>query len=408
MTTVVEPSTHRPSGPGRIEPSSLRLLLVGNDADYFFMHRLPLARALHGAGYDLHVAIPHLASDARVRAELYPVHRIPLSRGSTNAFRDLRTFVALSSLYRSLRPDLIHHVTLKPTLYGGVAARLCRIGRVVNSVTGLGFAFMSQTRRAALLRSALVPLLRYGCRRPGVRMLFENHEDLETYVELAICDRRASRILASSGITPDCFRNPERDPTADVTVVTVSRMLWDKGIAELVEAARLVRAQRPNVRFVLVGGSDPNPTSIPEPTIRGWQKEGTIEWLGFRNDVPEILSRAHVFCLPSYREGLPRSLMEAAAAGLPAVASDVPGCRDVVEHRVTGLLVPPRDPEALATALLSLVEDPALRQTMGAAAQARARGRYTVDLVVRSTEDVYLDLFREIAAPTPRAFRGVS
>jgi glycosyltransferase involved in cell wall biosynthesis len=373
-----------------------RILLVGNDPEYFLMHRLALATALVEQGIDLQVAIPFASSDGRFRGLPFAVHRLPLRRGSLNPWSEMRALGALLALSRRVRPSLVHHVTIKPMLYGSLVARLLGTPCVVNSITGLGYVFSSSEPAARCLRLLVRPLLRFGCVRPNVTMLFENQDDLVLYGRQRMAQVSNSRVVPSSGIDVGLYEPRQHDQRV-VTVMVLGRMLWDKGIREFVEAARMVAAKRPTTKFVLVGGTDPNPESIPLATLQRWQQEGAVDYWGWRSDIPAVLSKADILCLPSYREGLPRSLLEGGAAGLPLIATDVPGCRDALRPGVSGLLVPPKDSAALASAILRLVDDVEMRRQMGQAARSDVASRFSIDSVVDATVAVYRDSMARFA-----------
>jgi glycosyltransferase involved in cell wall biosynthesis len=365
-----------------------RILLVGNDPEYFLMHRLALAKALLEQGIDLQVAVPFDPSDERFRALPFAVHQLPLKRGSVNPFSEMRALRALYAHARKLRPLVVHHVTIKPMLYGSIVARMVGTPCVVNSITGLGYVFASPEPAARVLRAIVRPMLRFGCVRPNVTMLFENRDDLELYCRERIAQKSNSRVIPSSGIDVSAY-TPRQHVNGAVTVLLLGRMLWDKGIREFIEAARAVGAQRPGTRFVLVGGTDPNPESIPLEVLRTWQQEGVVEYWGWRADIPAVLAQADILCLPSYREGLPRSMLEGGAAGLPLIATDVPGCRDAMLPGKSGLLVPPKDSAALSAAILRLVDNVDLRRAMGRAARHDAASRFSTASVASSTLSVY-------------------
>jgi len=367
-----------------------KILLVGNDPDYFLMHRLPLARALAASGADLHVALPFARSDRRFSGHPFDLHGVSLRRGSVNPYMEGQTVMDLLSISRRVRPALVHHVTVKPILYGSVIARLLRTPCVVNSVTGLGYVFSSGSVRAKSLRTLLLPALRYGCKRRNVTMLFENQDDVGVYCSLGITESSRCLVIPSSGINVEDYL-PSDSKRESATVMFLGRMLWDKGVGEFVEAARSVRQARPSSRFVLVGAADSNPESVSETDIGRWREERIVEYWGRRSDIAAVLQCADILCLPSYREGLPRALLEGAAAGLALVATDVPGCRDAVRHGVSGLLVPARDSTALARAILSLIDDTAGRREMGAAARRDVASRFSVASVVQKTCAAYAE-----------------
>jgi glycosyltransferase involved in cell wall biosynthesis len=364
-----------------------RVLLVGNDVEYFIMHRLALALALARRGIDLHVALPSEPHEALLHSQPFSLHLYDLKRASTNPFREVAALRQLQRLYRRMRPEIIHHFTIKPVLYGSLAARGID-ARIVNSVTGLGYLFTNSSAAVAVLRALALPLLRLGCNRSGVTMAFENRDDLAVYVKHGVCAESQTTVLPSAGIDPAQFAQPKSRHDGTVVMV-LSRMLYAKGILDFIEAARIARRDAPELRFVLVGGSDPNPESIPLEYLKKAESEGAVEYWGPTDDPGRTLSSADVLCLPSYREGLPRSLLEGALVGLPLIASDVPGCRDVVTHGENGLLVPAKNASELAQAALRLHRDPRLRMAMGERGRLTAFERYTVEAVADETVSVY-------------------
>lgn len=382
------------------------MLLVGNDADYFLTHRLPLALQLAELGYDIHVALPITPGDERFECQPFVLHRIALRRGGIHAGEELRTMLELFRLYRRVRPQIVHHVTLKPTLYGGFAARLTGVPIVVNAMTGLGFVFTSLTLKARLIRMVALWPLRIACRRRNVTMIFQNPEDLQKFADLDISHRGCSVLIRGSGVDTRVFTPRQGGTTGQPVVMVVSRMLWDKGIAEFVAAARALKATGSNARFVLVGGTDPNPSSVPESELRQWSEEGAVEWWGKRDNMPDVWRQADVACLPSYAEGLPKTLLEAAATGLPLVASDIPGCREIAREGVTGMLVAKGDAVGLANALRCLIESPELRRAFGANARAVAEQEFTVQSVIKQTLDVYQSRLRAVATAAPALDSG--
>jgi glycosyltransferase involved in cell wall biosynthesis len=384
----------------------VRVLLVGNDADYFLTHRLPLAQKLAELGYDIHVALPFKLDDERFGCRPFVVHQIALRRGGVHAGEELRTTFELIRLYRRLRPQIVHHVTLKPTIYGGFAARLTGVPIVVNAMTGLGFVFTSSTLQARLIRMVAQWPLRIACRRRNVTMIFQNPEDLQKFADLGISYRECSVLIRGSGVDTRVFTPGSGGTTGQPVVMAVSRMLWDKGIAEFVAAARALKAAGSNARFVLVGGTDPNPSSVPEAQLRQWSEEGVVEWWGKRDNMPAVWRQADVACLPSYAEGLPKTLLEAAATGLPLVATDIPGCREVAREGLTGMLVAKGDAISLADALRRLIESPELRRTLGANARAIAEREFTIQSVIEQTLDVYQSRLSALAPAVPALESG--
>ena len=377
----------------------LKLLYLITEDWFFCSHFIERAVAAREAGYDVFVVTREQAHGANIRAAGLQLIPLDFARRSMNPLSELRLLFAILRIYRQVRPNIVHHIAVKPILYGSLAARLAGVPTIVNAPVGMGYAFSSADRTARLLR----PLLRLGYRglmNPrGSRVIFENRDDLESFVETGSVRRTEVVLIRGAGIDLVRFR-PKVEPTGLPLVVLIARMLRDKGVAEFVAAARVLHDQRIVGRFALVGDPDPeNPASIPLKTLQTWHGHCGVEWWGWRDDVAAVLGEASIACLPSYREGLPKSLLEAAACGLPIVTTDTPGCREVVVDGDNGLLVPVRDIDALATALKNLLLDSALRQRMGKRSRARAENDFSSERVIRETLAVYSQLGnRQLAA----------
>jgi glycosyltransferase involved in cell wall biosynthesis len=280
-------------------------------------------------------------------------------------------------------------VALKPTLYGTLAAMLTGVPRVVNALTGMGYVFVSRAWTARVLRLIVGLLFHVVLDRRNSLLILQNPDDARQLIEAGVVSPERIALIRGSGVDTARFVPGPRPPGTPVAVL-VARMLWDKGVAEMVEAGRLLRARGVPVRILLVGDADPgNPSAIPTDRLNSWHDEDVAEWLGHRDDIPAVLRTAHIAVLPSYREGLPKSLLEAAAAGLPLVASDVPGCREVVRHGYNGILVPPRDPVALADAIERLASDPELRALMGRRSREIVEEQFSQETVAAETLAVY-------------------
>ena len=384
----------------RLSPGSFvshehrKILFVVNDAGFFKSHRLRLAQEAIARGYEPVVVCGASTGEAALAEYGIRCRSFDLSRSGLNPLRELNTFAALLRIYRDEAPDIIHHVTIKPVIYGTLASRFARVPAVVNAIPGMGFVFTQRGFTARVIRSLVNLLYRIALSHDNMRFIFQNREDLQTFVEHTVIPEQLTHLIRGSGIDLNEFPfTPE--PPGPISFVLVARMLSDKGIREFVEAARSVRILQPQWRFVLVGGVDRgNPSSLTEAELETWNAEGVVAWLGHRSDVRAILGNSHVVCLPSYREGLPKSLLEASGIGRPMVASNVPGCREVVRDGITGLLVEPRDSTALADAMLRLGRDPALRARLGRAARERAEALYSIEDVVRDTFLIYDELLR--------------
>jgi glycosyltransferase involved in cell wall biosynthesis len=369
-----------------------RLAMVLTEDWFFLSHFLERAIAARDAGYEVTVLANDNGHGGTIRAAGLAFQPVAFARRRMNPFAEIGTFRELLSHYRALKPDIVHHVALKPILYGSLAARFAGVRHIVNAPVGMGYVFTSQSATSRVLRPAVAVALRALLNPRGSKVVFENPDDRAEFIASGTARADDAVVIRGAGVDIEAFA-PIPEPMPPVTIVLVARMLWDKGVGEFVGAARALRSA--NRRFLLVGTGDPqNPASISEDELRSWNDEGVVEWLGHRTDVAEILSKAHIACLPSYREGLPKSLLEALAAGLPVVTTDVPGCRETVTDGVSGLLVPPHDADALAGALWTLIEDADLRRQFGAASRRRAETEFASSIVIAETLALYASLVR--------------
>lgn len=375
-----------------------RLLIVVNNPAFFLSHRLPIGLAARNAGWDVHVATPCQPADAigRIEAHNLSHHPIALSRSGTRPRVELKTLIALYQIYRRLRPDLVHHVTIKPVLYGGLMARLAGCPAIVSAVSGLGYVFSGESLRHRILRTVAVRFYRHALRHPRSRVIFQNPVDRTTLHELGVIDSKQSVMIRGSGVCLEEFAQAP-EPQGPPVVLLPARMLRDKGVFEFVEAAKALKRSRTEARFVLAGDLDPgNPAAIAKDTLDAWVAEGIVEWWGHCADMPMTLKQSHLVVLPSfYGEGLPKALIEAAATGRAIVTTDHPGCRDAVKDGDNGLLVPPRDSTALAEAIRTLLDDPKHRRAMAQRGRVRAEAEFSVDEVVRKHLEVYESLLNE-------------
>jgi glycosyltransferase involved in cell wall biosynthesis len=371
---------------------SHRLLVVCNDLEFFLLHRLPETQGALREGYEVHVATPPGERFREIRELGFVHHDLTLSRSGLNPLCELASILAFYRLFRHVKPDLLYLMTVKPILYGGIAARLAGVKAVVAAVFGMGFLFTNNGFGTRMLRTLVLKVYYFALDQRNIRVIFQNPTDQQLMIDMGVVCFQNTRLIQGSGVDLGKFEvKPE--PDGIPTVLMAARLLYDKGVVEFIEAARLLRQQGVHARFLLAGDVDAgNPSSVTRRDVEIWKLNGDVEFLGFRKDMPNLLIGASVVVLPSYREGLPRVLEEAAACGRPVVTTDVPGCRDAVEPGVTGLLVPAKDALKLAQAISKLVQDKSLRRQMGAYGRQLAESKYSIEHIVNA----HLALYHEM------------
>jgi glycosyltransferase involved in cell wall biosynthesis len=377
-----------------------RLLFVANVPWAFAMHRLPIALMARERGADVHVASGVGDGIDDILSAGFPFHALPLTRRPFAPVRDVQAIGAIARLYKRLQPDVVHHVTLKPVVYGSIAARMARVPAVVNAFAGLGTVFASRSIGGRLRRSAVLHLITRALQLPRQTVVFENNDDRVLLADAGAVPVDRTLVIAGIGVDTKEYY-PVTETEGSVSVVLASRMLREKGVEYFVEAARRLKQDGVTARFVLVGTPDPfNPGSLSEAQLRSWDSEGIVEWQGFRRDMPRVLQEASIVCLPTYyREGVPRVLMEAAACGRPLVTTDMPGCRDIVQNEVNGLIVPIHDVDRLAAALKRLIVDRELRARLGIASRALAEKEFALPRVL----DQFWQLYSTLRVPASQA-----
>lgn len=371
----------------------MKLLFVVNTPEFFLSHRLPLASAARDAGYSVHVATGPGAACEKIIQLGFVYHCLPISRSGTKLWEELYSLWALLRLFHRLKPDLLHLVTIKPVLYGGLIARLTGVPAVVAAISGLGSIFVTRGGSTHWLRYGVELLYRLAFGHPQLRVIFQNPDDQAILIGLGAVREDQSTLIRGSGIFLANYPvKPE--PSGKPVVTFASRLLIEKGVLEFVEAIRILIERGIQSSFWLVGEPDPgNPSSISQSAIEHWRQEGLIEPMGYRTDISDVFAHSNLVVLPSYYgEGFPKVLIEAAATGRAVITTDQPGCRDAIEPNVTGLLVPIRDATALADAIARLLDDSNLRQAMGAAGRKLAEKEYGVEKVVEAHLKIYQEL----------------
>jgi glycosyltransferase involved in cell wall biosynthesis len=374
-----------------------KILLVVNAPEFFLSHRLPLAVAAKEAGYEVDVASAFGRGVDKINAQGFSHHTVSFVRSGQNPLVELNTLIQLVRLFHREKPDLVHLITIKPVLYGGLATRIAGISSVVAAVSGLGTVFVADSI-VAKLRKWLVKLLyAMAFNQKRLAVIFQNPDDRDTLLSAGALRKDETRMIRGSGVRLADYPyllEPEGKPV----VVMAARLLRDKGVFEFVGAANILRERGVDVDMRLVGSSDPgNLNSVTEAELECWEKEGVVTLLGYRTDIAHQYASANVVCLPSYYgEGLPKCLVEAAACGRAVVTTDHPGCRDAIRPDESGLLVPIKNSVALADAIQQLVGSPELRQRMGEAGRALAEEAFAIEKIVGQHLRIYEELLCDV------------
>jgi glycosyltransferase involved in cell wall biosynthesis len=369
-----------------------KLLFVVTEDWYFWSHRLPIAKAALEAGYDVALATRVNEHGKRISEEGFCLIPLQLNRSSYSFMRELRAILELREIYSREKPEIIHQVALKPILYGSIAATGFKKAGIINAFAGLGYLVSSPSLKAKVLRRSIWAALRFLLKRGNSFVLLQNDEDKELLIREVGVPPEKTTVIRGSGVNMDEFKPAATAPAEETPIVLLSsRMLWIKGISDFVEAASILRQRGLTARFVLAGDTDlGSPGAIPRSKLVEWQSSGMVEWWGHQQSMHEALRKAAIVCLPSHGgEGVPKALIEAAATGRAIVATDVPGCRDIVRHRINGLLVPPRDSAALADALQELLTDYSMRSEMGRRGREIASTEFAEKNVIQQTLALY-------------------
>jgi len=374
---------------GILDKSATRILFVVNEDWAFNSHFLDRALAAKNNGFIVGLATRCTRDTKTIENLGISVFPVNMSRRGLNPLREVVVILRLAMIYRQFRPNILHHVALKPIVVGTIASNFLRDVRIVNAPIGMGYIYSSTDKKARVIRPIFSFIFKKVLGARGSHVIIENSDDFKYLVEKKFVKSTNISLICGAGVNLKIFcQVPE--PVDGIVITLIARMLRDKGIEEFVESASALKRKFPDAVFRLVGDVDTgNPASLSLERIREWQKGGSIEWLGRRDDIPEIIGESNIICLPSYREGLPKTLIEAAAVGRALVATDVPGCREVVEHGVNGLLVPPRNPIALAEALALLILNPEMRTRMGVESRKRAETEFGSDFINQQTLQIY-------------------
>lgn len=370
----------------------MKIALFANTDWYMYNFNRSLACALRDGGHEVILITPDGDYGGRMTEMGFRWIIAPMNRRSINLIREIRFVIWLRKLLFEEKVDIVHSFTVKCSIYGSIASRWSCVSAQINAISGLGFVFANSGLLARFLRPLVRRLLRFSLSGAGTKVIVLNKDDFALFVNERLV--HPSKLIQIPGAGVDCSRfspfQPSRRLANSLSVVLPARLLWDKGIAEFVEAARILKSQDRDIEFMLAGASDSgNPASVPEQILRSWEMDGIVRLLGHVDDMPTLFRSCDVVVLPSYREGLPTGLTEAAACGKALVTTDVPGCREVVTNDVDGLVVPVKNAIALANAIARLQDDPALRMRLGSAARTRALAEFDEQIVIRRTLEVY-------------------
>lgn len=374
-----------------------KILFLVNDLSFFVSHRLQIAESVITLGYSVVVGYGELGSckiSFLKNRNIETIH-IPLDRVGMNPFKEIRSLFFIFRLFLKKKPDIVHLVTIKPYLYGGIIARIAGVRGVVSSVSGLGTLFIDKKLNIKLLRALLFPIYKYAFNHPNQIVIFQNNDDLNKFINKKILRSSKTTIINGSGVELQNFSNFE-EPIGTPIVCFAGRLIKDKGVFEYISAARLIKKKGIKAKFLLAGDLDTkNPTGLNFKELQEIKNEELIEVLGYQNEIPILYSKSNIICLPSYREGLPKSLIEAAAASRAVVTTDVPGCRDAIIPNKTGILVPVKDVDKLAEAIIWLIQNPSKRVKMGKAGRKLAEEKFQIKKVIENHLSIYSDLLEK-------------
>jgi glycosyltransferase involved in cell wall biosynthesis len=374
-----------------------KVIYVVNNPDFLISHRLEVCLKANNLGYSVNIICPYKPSVKKLEDLDFTVHLLEFGRDRKNPLFELKTIFQLTNLFKIIKPDLVHLITIKPYLYGGISAKLAKVPAVVSAVAGLGTLFSSKSYKHRILRFCLYPLFKLAFVHNNQSVIFQNLDDRAALVAWRVVSESKVKMVRGSGV--DLKSCPVIEESNSIPVVSfAARLLKDKGVEVFVDASAILKQRGVKARFWLIGEPDlGNTNSVTQSQLDSWAANGLVELFGFRKDIPQLFSQSNIVTLPSfYGEGLPKVLIEAAACSRPVITTDHPGCRDAVDADVTGVLVPIKDPEALADAINDLIENSDKRRSMGQAGRKLAEEVFDVNRVVDQHFDIYNELLSKV------------
>ena len=369
----------------------MKVLFVVVEDKYFLMQRLNLAMAVKAAGHDVMVASRKTELAQKIKDLGFGYVDTASDREGRNPLKELGTIFRLASIYKEHKPDLVHHISIKPVLYGSIAAKIAGVKKVVNLINGLGFVFAeAKSLKRTLFKIFISVFYKIALMGKSVKVIFQNPDDRDYFVQKKLISLSKTHVILGSGVDIDKFPKTS-EPEGKVQIMFCARMIWDKGIEYLVEASRILKEKNLEFDLNFIGApDDSNPQSVSESLLKKWHKEGLINYKGFQDNIPEIIKSNHIVVLPTfYREGVPLSLIEAASIGRPIVTTDMPGCREIVKNNQNGFIVPIKDAKGLANALEKLIVDSKLREKFGAVSRKMVEEVFCKEVVNSETLKVY-------------------
>lgn len=368
-----------------------KLLMVVNEDWFFLSHRKEIAVKAKEVGWDVTIIAHDSGKSRKIKDLGLKFINLPIDSTGMNPIHELKTLRFLCKLYSDNRDAIIHHVGLKNILWGSLAAKKEKVRGVVNAVSGLGSLFANEK---SLLNRILIKILKFGHKQKNIRVIFQNHEDEKLFDERHVIGYNQKKFIKGSGVDLNDFEYVPMPTTEPIKVIYTGRMIEEKGVLILTEAARKLKSEfEGKVEFILVGGLYPNPKALSEADIKEQCDGSYIQWLGYRTDIKELLATSSIVAFPSYyREGLPKSLIEANAIGRPIITTSSIGCKDTVEDGVNGFLIPIKDSDALASKLRVLIENPNKRNEMSKAARAIAERDFSLTDVINKHLNIYNEL----------------
>jgi glycosyltransferase involved in cell wall biosynthesis len=372
-----------------------KLLFIVNVDWFFISHRLPIALAAKKEGYEVHVACGMTDKQSYLDELGLITHSLNLSRGSTGITQEIKSLIDIKNVLKNTQPDIIHFVTIKPVLYGGIVARFMHLKNKVFAISGLGYVFTSDSLKTSVLKFFIVQLYKIAIGTKNSKVIVQNTNDKDLLINYNIIKKEQAILIRGSGVKISAYPY-KQEPSDTPMIVMASRLLKDKGVMEFIDAARILLATNINAKFALYGDIDEhNPASLNKDELAKIKTENIVEVYGHVQNIAHIFSNAHIIVLPSYREGLPKVLIEAAASGRAVVTTDVPGCRDAIDAEKTGLLVKVKDSQSLANAIKKLIQDRSLRISMGDAGRALAKSEFTIEKVIATHLSIYQSFYED-------------